>query len=167
MAQGSPLGPAIVANNLLALVLEKASEGRGDVAYADTGEPAKATTTTTTAAVFQANFSLNGVGNQPPVSQGAYGLLITALSTATVIASIVIEAVDTTATTGGHVECVDVIPAPAAGDSMSILRTFAASLAAGADAIAGLTNVVGLRLTIALTTTGGGVNVQFAAAGTP
>src|ERR1700677_846033 len=117
------LGPAIVANNLLALVLEKASQGRGDVAYCDTGEPTKTTQTVTTATVLQINFALNGVGNQPPVSQGAYGLIGTALSTATVVASIVLEAVDTTATTGGHTEWIDSVT-PLAGDSFCKLGTF-------------------------------------------
>ena len=167
MAQGNPLNAPLGTNNLLALCLEKASQGRGDVAYCDTGEPAKTTTTTTTAAVFQINFALNGAGNQPPVSQGAWAMLGTVLSTATAIASIVIEAVDTTATTGGHAEFIDSIGVPPVGDSFCKVATFASSLAAGADKIAGLTNVVGLRATVTLTTTGGGLGIQFVAAGTP
>lgn len=166
MAQGSPLNAPAGTNNLLALVLEKASQGRGDVAYCDTGEPAKTTVVVTTASVVQVNFPLNGVGNQPPVSQGAWGLIGTALSTATAGVSVVIEAVDTTATTGGHTEWLSTL-APATGDSFCKVLEFTSSIAAGADKVTGLTNVIGLRATITMTTTGGGLAVQFAASGTP
>ena len=166
MAQGNPLNAPTGTNNLLALVLQKASQGRGDVAYCDTGEPTKTTITVTTSSVIQINFPLNGAGNQPPVSQGAWGMIGTALSTATAGVSIVIEAVDTTATTGGHTEWLSTV-APANGDSFARTLEFVSSLAAGADKVTGLTNVIGLRATITMTTTGGGMAFQFAASGTP
>ena len=106
MAQGSPLNAPAAFNNLLALTLKQAVFGREDVSYVDTGEPVVTTATVTTAVVIQVNFPLNGVGNQPSVSCGAMGLILSALSTATVVGSILVEAVDTTATTGGHVEVI-------------------------------------------------------------
>jgi hypothetical protein len=167
MAQGNPLNPPLGTNNLLALVLEVANAGRGDVNYVDTGEPTVTTVTVTTATVVQINFPLNGVGNQPPVSRGTMGLILSALSTATVVGSVLIEAVDTTATTGGHVEVVGGFSIPPVGVNSCEVKPFASSLAAGIDAASGLTNVIGLRATITVTTTGGGLNVKFCAAGTP
>ena len=166
MAQQGPLNPVTGSNNLLALVARKAAYGRGDVGYADTGEPTKTTVTVTTATVVQVNFPTNGVGNQPNVSCGAWGIIMTALSTATVVGSLTVDAVDTTATSGGHVENLATISLPS-GDSGIRLQDFSSSLAAGADAISGLTNVIGIRFTITLTTTGGGLAVQACAVGTP
>jgi hypothetical protein len=167
MAQGSPLNAPLGTNNLLALVLQQAQTGRGDVPYVDTGEPTVTTVATTASTVVQINFPVNGAGNQPTVSRGAMGLILSALSTATVVGSVIVEAVDTTASTGGHVEVIGGFSLGPAGVNTCEVKGFASSLAAGTDAASGLTNVIGLRLTIAVTTTGGGVNVKFCAAGTP
>ena len=167
MAQGSPLNAPLGSNNLLALVLQVANAGRGDVNYVDTGEPTVSTVATTAATVVQINFPVNGAGNQPAVARGTMGLILSALSTATVVGTILVEAVDTTATTGGHAEVIGGFAIPPAGVNLCEVRGFNSSLAAGIDAASGLTNVVGLRLTLTVTTTGGGVNVKFCAAGTP
>jgi len=167
MAQGSPLNAPTGTNNLLALVLEKASQGRGDIAYCDTGEPA-AVTETATNPVLQINFPVNGVGNQPPVSQGAFGLIISSVGTQTFVGPITIEAVDSTATNAGNAEVVETIPEFPLAAGGCILKTFAASLAAGADSANGpLANVIGLRASITLSGTTPTCSIKFAAAGTP
>ena len=165
----APLNAPPGTNNLLALALEQACRGRGDVMAYDTGEPTTTTVTVTTATVVQVNFPLTGVGVQPTVIQGALALILTPISTTTVITSCVIEAVDSTATNAGHTEQVaNIVTSNQAvlGDPIIDVRTWASSLAAGTDKVGSLTNVVGMRLTLTVQTTGGGVKVQFVATGT-
>lgn len=147
---GTPLNAPSGTNNLLALALRMATFGREDVGYVSTPEPV--VTTVTTASSLQATFPLNGVGNQPPVSCGAVAVLISAVGTQSFVGAITIEAVDTTATTGGDVEVVGSIPALPVGVGGCFVFPFASSLAAGADHTGALTNVVALRAVVASAT---------------
>jgi hypothetical protein len=162
-----PLNPSAASNNLLAMVLKTAMKGRGDVGYVDTGEPT-ATTLTGTANVVQVNFPVNGVGQQPAVQSGAWGIIVAAVGTQTTVGAIVVEAVDTTVTNSGHAEVVDAIPALPATLGGCFVRPIAPSIGAGSDSSNGpLTNVIGLRLSIPLSGTSPTCTVQVVGVGNP
>jgi len=157
MAQGSPLGPAIRGQQSARPgAQDRRARSRRRWLTATPAKSRRGTALTTTNPVVQANFSLNGLGNQPPVSQGAYGIIFGSLGTQAIVGPIYIEAVDSTATNAGNSEVVDTIPALPVTEGCCIVRPFAASLAAGVDSANGpLANVVGLRavITMAGTTT--------------
>jgi len=158
----APLSPPPGVNNLLALALSKIGNYKN---YVDSGEPA--VTTVTATATILASFPVNGVGQQPVVSRGAYAIAVESVTGTTFqVGPITIEAMDSTVTTAAHIEVVDVIPQFPAITGGVICRDFESSLTIGADNKNGLTNVVALQASVPAT---GTINAQvkFVAVGTP
>lgn len=159
----APLNPPPAAVGLVALAASLAATGRGDVSVADTGEPAYANSAAGTI-TKTATFPVNGAGNQPQITRGAYALVVKAVNGATTVGPIEVRVSDGTA---AHDEVVDNIPViSAAGIGAMIVRPFASSLAAGGGAQGTITNVVSLKA-IAVVAAGTGATIGLAAAGTP
>lgn len=170
MANNAPLNPPPASTNLLALVAKNAPFGRGDVGYADTGE-ANATggtvVTATSTYVVNVPFTANGLGNQPPVSNGSWGLLISGQGSQVIIGSGAIYATNSTITNSTDLQLVGgvvAVPAAQAGASSLLIRPFAASIAAPGEPAAGPTNVLALVLALNITGTGS-CKVNFVAVG--
>lgn len=164
----APLNPPPSSTNLLALVQKAAPFGRGDVGYADTGE-ANATggtvQTATVTYVVNVPFSLNGAGNQPPVSNGIWGLDVSAVGTQVTVGAGSIYATNSTATNSTDLQLVGATPAGAVGNPLIRINEFVSQLAVpGEPQIAGLTNVLALVLSLPISGTGS-CKVNFVAVG--
>ena len=169
----APLNPPPANNNLLALVQKMAPFGREDVGYADTIEAnttGGTVQTATTTYTVNVPFSTNGLGNQPLVTNGAWGLDVTALGTQVIIGSGAIYATNSTATNSSDLQLVGAtpaVPAAQAGASLLEVRPFVAQCAIPGEAqgtVNGPTNVLALVLALNITGTGS-CKVNFVAVG--
>ena len=150
-----PLNPSPGASNLLGAVLKRYPPVAGTV---DTGEPTGTALTATGNVTI--TFPLNGVGVQPRVSHGYFGLLVYAVNAATTVGPITI-----TATDGTNTEVVDVIPAFPVGEGGCIIRPYTPSAFAGTDAITG--NIISLTAAVTLAGTTTAASIKFVAVGSP
>lgn len=146
-------------NNLLALVLQQL----GPENYVDTvgsgTYPTKSTLTTTS--TVTSSFPTNGAGNQPTVTNGVYGIVIGAGSTASL--TVTINAVDS----GAHTEQIDEFTVLATKGAC-VVKRWSSSLAAGTDVANSLaTTITAIQAVCTLSASDTGVTVQLIGAGTP
>ena len=151
----APLNPPLANNNLLALVLEECYP----IAYCDSTEPAG--TALTASGNVEATFPTNAFGFHPPVTQGSYGIVVSAVNAATTV-SYILEASD-----GTNFETVDA-GSFAVGQGGTRIRKWASSLAAGSDVQGSLVSpVTKLRAVVTLAGSTQAATIKLVAAGTP
>jgi hypothetical protein len=165
-----PLNPPPANNSLLALVQKMAPFGREDVGYADTGETNTTGGTVETAtSTYTVNvpFLPNGLGNQPPVSNGVWGLIVSGVGSQVIVGAGTVYATGSTATNSSDLQMVgefEAVPTAQAGASVCRVKPFVISAAASGEPAAGPTSVLALVLAINITGTGS-CKVNFVAAG--
>lgn len=151
MALNSPAG----VNNLLGLVLQAVSP----TGYVDSGEPAG--TALTASGNVEATFPVNALGFHPPVTQGIYGIVVSAVNPATTV-TYVLEASD-----GTNFESLDsgsFVP----GHGGTIVRYWSSSLAAGTDKGGSLVApITKLRAVVTLAGSTQAATVKLVTSGTP